>query len=179
MQRCSLSCALSFIPFQRQIQIRTRLKGHPFVCFDILQQIGCWKSPKGPFFSIVRLLKLSVCLILGFLNRNSPIFSPILSQFSRRKFKNTTVYPNFWSYIRTMVSFTKDVEDRKQPLPFVPARYIRTLDVISEVICDSLSRSREKKIARICHSRLHLNFRSDLNASTPSRKLPGQILKTF
>ena len=45
--------------------------------------------------------------------------------------------------IRTILRFTKEeAEVQKQALPFVPARYIRTFDVISEGICVLLRRRR-------------------------------------
>ena len=51
-------------------------------------------------------------------------------------------YPNFWRYIRTFLRFTKEDEEvRKQALIFAPARYIRSLDIISEAKCVLLRRS--------------------------------------
>ena len=44
--------------------------------------------------------------------------------------------------------FTKEeAEVRKQAFPFVPARYIRTFDVISEINCFSTEEAEVRKIA--------------------------------
>ena len=52
-------------------------------------------------------------------------------------------------YIRTMLRFTKEkAEVRKQTLSFVLVRYIRTFDVISEVIW--VRGVGSKQSARIC-----------------------------
>ena len=41
----------------------------------------------------------------------------------------------FYSNLYLILRFTKEAEARKQALPFVPARYIRTFVGISEVDC--------------------------------------------
>ena len=50
----------------------------------------------------------------------------------------------FYSILYLILRFTKEeAEIRKQALPFVPARYIRTFDGISEVNCALLRRKRK------------------------------------
>ena len=53
--------------------------------------------------------------------------------------------PHFYSILNLILRFTKEEADvPKQAFPFVPARYIRTFDVISEVNCVFLRRKLEK-----------------------------------
>ena len=49
--------------------------------------------------------------------------------------KYCAISKHFWRYIPTILRFTKEkAKIQKQAFPFVPARYFRTFDVISEVI---------------------------------------------
>ena len=48
--------------------------------------------------------------------------------------------------MRIMLRFTEEAEVRKSAPPFVPARYTRTDDVVSEVNCVLLRRTRSFKI---------------------------------
>ena len=60
--------------------------------------------------------------------------------------ENIALNPNFRRYIQNILRFTKrEAEVRKQALPFVPTHYIRTFDVISEVICVLLRRMKNKR----------------------------------
>ena len=50
---------------------------------------------------------------------------------------------HFYYILNLILRFTKEeAEVRKRAFPFVPARYIRTFDVISEVNCVFLRRKR-------------------------------------
>ena len=87
--------------------------------------------------------------------------------FSRRcNLEYIALYPNFGRYIRTTLRFTKEeAEVRKQALPYVTARCIRTLDVISEVICVLMKKSRrigKKALAFV--SALYIHFWSVFRA---------------
>ena len=74
----------------------------------------------------------------------------------------------FYSILYLILRFTnEEAEVRKQAFPFVPARYIRTFDAISEVNCVVLRRKRRfEKIA------LYPNFDviSEVNCVSPRRK---------
>ena len=60
---------------------------------------------------------------------------------SKRRFEFIALYPNFWRYIRTVSRFTNEEAGvQKSALLFVPAGFIRTFDVISEVNCVLLQR---------------------------------------
>ena len=89
---------------------------------------------------------------------------PLLSGRLVSKFcLNSTLY----SILNIILRFTKEeTEVRKQAFPFVPARYIRTFDVISEVNCVFVRRKRSfEKIA------LYPNFDviSEVNCVLPRR----------
>ena len=52
----------------------------------------------------------------------------------------------FYSTLHLIFRFTKEEpEVQKQALPFVPARYIRTFDVISEVNCFTTEEAEVRK----------------------------------
>ena len=66
-------------------------------------------------------------------------------RFSYKFCQNST----FHSFINLILRFTKEeAEVRKQGLTFVPACYMRTFDVISEVNCVFLQRKQRFKIFR-------------------------------
>ena len=58
-------------------------------------------------------------------NNSRNILFSLISEVWRPRYKNFALYPKFSCYIRTILRFTKEeAEFRKQPLPFVPARFI-------------------------------------------------------
>ena len=60
----------------------------------------------------------------------------------RCRFKNIALYSTCWHYVVSILRFTEEADVRKQALPFVPGRYVRTSDVISDVFCVLLRRMR-------------------------------------
>ena len=76
----------------------------------------------------MRLFKIVIyCLKLGFLSIYIPkFFSETIRNLD--VIWSKALYPKFGRYIRIIFCFTKEeAEVRKQALPFVPARYIRSL----------------------------------------------------
>ena len=75
----------------------------------------------------MRLFKiLNFCLIISFLNKRSTdkFFQYYLNFGGGSKILR---YIRFWRYIQTILRFTKNEGHvRKQALPFVAARYVRT-----------------------------------------------------
>ena len=114
---------------------------------------------------------------IRFSQKISKKYISILSEFSRWRFQYVAVYPNFCRYIRTIMRFTKEKAGiRKQAIPFVPARYIRTLDVISEVICVLM------RWSRMINKRLHLSQHATselLRGVFRALKTPFECFETF
>ena len=88
--------------------------------FDVRAQTNFWRSRLvtnifRPHNLLCKEMKIMICVSFFF-----------------QICQNST----FYSILNLILRFTKEeAEIRKQAFPFVPARYIRTFDVISEVNC--------------------------------------------
>ena len=140
--------------------------------------------PNFTFFRHYETSKFSFLSDIRFSQKTSFDKFSIRSEFRRWWFENIALSPNFWRNIRTILRFTKEeAQIRRQAILFVPARYIRIFDVISEIICVLLRRNnRIEKSARIGLSTLLLNFWSVFrlfSVTSPPPPPPPKFLKTF
>ena len=112
------------------------------------------------------------------------IFRPFNLSCSGRKiiicvafFSKFCQISTFYSILHFILRFTKEeAEVRKQALPFVPARYIRTFDVIFEVNCILLQRKQRFENKR---SQLSQHAVSELSTLYPKSGWPlGQKFLT-
>ena len=77
------------------------------------------------------------------------IFFQNYPHFERGDSKYCAVSEFLTLYLKYIVFYYEEAEVQKQGIPFIPARYMRTFDVISKVICVLLRKKRRiKKISQ-------------------------------
>ena len=107
-------------------------KGSPFKFNYILQQKGCLKAPKGPsFFNLGTMRQFQIRFSL-YIDEQIIFLNPVrILEVKVQKICFRLKFLTF--YLNYMAFYYGGGRGSKKALPFIPARYIRTSDVIFEL----------------------------------------------